>query len=188
MSGLIIYLRLCYEFFLTGLLSIGGGLATLPFLRDMAERTGWFTIEQLVDMVAVSESTPGPIGINMATYVGYNTAGVIGAAVATLSIAAPSVIIIAIVSKLLARFRENAIVKNVMYGLRPASLALIASAGLEMARLSLLRTAPELDFLSRVDWKSVILAAFLLPIMRFRKVDPIIMIAICAVIGILFKF
>ena len=77
----MIYLRLFYEFFKTGLFAIGGGLATLPFLSDMADRTGWFTQAQLADMLAVSESTPGPVGVNMATYVGFETGGILGAVV-----------------------------------------------------------------------------------------------------------
>ena len=92
----MIYLRLFYEFFKTGLFAIGGGLATLPFLSDMADRTGWFTHAQLADMLAVSESTPGPIGVNMATYVGFTTGGVGGALVATLGLVAPSIIVILI--------------------------------------------------------------------------------------------
>ena len=90
----MIYLRLFYEFFKTGLFAIGGGLATLPFLSDMADRTGWFTQAQLADMLAVSESTPGPVGVNMATYVGFETGGILGAVVATLGLVAPSVIVI----------------------------------------------------------------------------------------------
>ena len=92
----MIYLKLFCEFFKTGLFAVGGGLATLPFLSDMADRTGWFTQAQLADMLAVSESTPGPVGVNMATYVGFETAGVLGAVVATLGLVTPSVIVILI--------------------------------------------------------------------------------------------
>ena len=91
----MIYLRLFFEFFKTGLFAVGGGMATLPFLYDISARTGWFTHEMLADMIAVSESTPGPIGVNMATYVGYVTAGIPGAVTATLGLVTPSVIIIA---------------------------------------------------------------------------------------------
>ena len=103
----MIYLQLFYEFFKTGLFAIGGGLATLPFLSDMAERTGWFTQSQLADMLAVSESTPGPVGVNMATYVGFETAGVLGAIVATLGLVFPSIVIILVIAGFLKAFRNK---------------------------------------------------------------------------------
>ena len=103
----MIYLQLFYEFFKTGLFAVGGGLATLPFLYDMADRTGWFTRTQLADMLAVSESTPGPIGVNMATYVGYVTRGIPGAIVSTLGLVTPSVIVILVIAAFLKAFRHN---------------------------------------------------------------------------------
>ena len=103
----MIYLQLFYEFFKTGLFAVGGGLATLPFLYDMADRTGWFTRTQLADMLAVSESTPGPIGVNMATYVGYVTRGIPGAIVSTLGLVTPSVIVILMIAAFLKAFRHN---------------------------------------------------------------------------------
>ena len=106
------YLLLFYEFFKTGLFAVGGGLATLPFLYDMAARhPEWFTTSQLADMVAVSESTPGPLGVNMATYVGFITGGIPGALVATIGLVTPSIIIILIVAAFLKRFRERGILR-----------------------------------------------------------------------------
>ena len=132
-------LLLFYEFFKTGLFAVGGGLATLPFLYDMAARhPEWFTVSQLADMLAVSESTPGPLGVNMATYVGYLTAGIPGAVAATIGLVAPSVIVILIVAAFLKRFRESRLVNNVFYGLRPASAAMVAAAGLSVVGLALL--------------------------------------------------
>ena len=93
----MILLRLFWEFFKTGMFSVGGGLATLPFIYDISDKTGWFTHQQIADMIAVAESTPGPIGINMATYVGFTTAGVVGSLVATLGIITPDIIIILII-------------------------------------------------------------------------------------------
>ena len=87
----MIFLQLFYEFFKTGLFAVGGGLATLPFLEDISQRTGWFTSAQLADMLAISESTPGPIGVNMATYVGFETAGILGSLCATVGLVMPSV-------------------------------------------------------------------------------------------------
>ncbi|MBR0521330.1 MAG: chromate transporter, partial [Spirochaetales bacterium] len=92
----MIYLQLFWEFFKTGLFAIGGGMATVPFLFDISARTGWFTASELANMIAVSESTPGPIGINMATYVGFETAGILGSVIATLGLVVPSIIIIVI--------------------------------------------------------------------------------------------
>ena len=94
----MIYLQLFYEFFKTGLFAVGGGMATLPFLYDMADRTDWFTRAELANMVAVSEATPGPIGVNMATYVGYLSGGIPGAVVATLGLVTPSIIVILLVA------------------------------------------------------------------------------------------
>ncbi|MGM9545146.1 MAG: chromate transporter, partial [Vescimonas sp.] len=137
----MIYVKLFYEFFKTGLFAIGGGLATLPFLSDMADRTGWFTQAQLADMLAVSESTPGPVGVNMATYVGFETSGVLGAVVATLGLVTPSVIVILIVASFLKAFRSNRFVDAAFYGLRPASTAMVASAGIGVVLLSLVDTS-----------------------------------------------
>ena len=109
----MILLRLFFEFFKTGLFAIGGGLSTLPFLREMSETTGWFTQTELLDMVAVSESTPGPIGVNMATYVGFTTAGIPGAVIATLGLITPSVIIVLIVAGFLKRFKDSKVVAAV---------------------------------------------------------------------------
>ena len=125
----MLYLQLFWEFFKTGLFAVGGGLATLPFLQDMADRTGWFTHAQLADMLAVSESTPGPIGVNMATYVGFTTGGIGGALVATIGLVTPSVIVILIVAAFLNAFRDSKWVSAAFYGLRPASTGHIAAAG-----------------------------------------------------------
>ena len=137
----MIYLRLFFEFFCTGLFSVGGGLATIPFLRDMGQRTGWFTARELADMIAVSESTPGPMGVNMATYVGVSSGGIPGGVIATLGLVTPSIIVILIIAAFLKRFRESKYVDAVFYGLRPASCALIAAAGWAVVTLSLLDPA-----------------------------------------------
>ena len=128
----MIYLQLFFEFFKTGLFAIGGGLATLPFLQEMSVKTGWFTLAELTDMIAVSESTPGPIGVNMATYAGFTTAGVPGSVIATLGLITPSVIIILIVAGFLKRFKDSPAVAAAFSGLRPASSALIAAVLLSL--------------------------------------------------------
>jgi len=183
----MIYLQLFYEFFITGLFMFGGGLAAIPFLQQMSERTGWFTIPQLMDMIAISESTPGPISVNMATYAGYIVAGVPGGIIATLGLVAPSLIIASIVARLLRRFRDSRLVASAFYGLRPASLGLIAAAGLAVLRLSLLdvglfkQTGELLDL---VNIRTLILAVVLFVLINRIKAHPIIFMAGSAVIGI----
>lgn len=192
----MIYFRLFYEFFKTGLFAVGGGLATLPFLRNMADTTGWFTKAQLADMLAVSESTPGPIGVNTATYVGFTTAGIPGAIIATLGLVTPSVIVILIIARALKKFRDNRIVENAFYGLRPASTGLIAAAGLSVVPLALLKTGTLSSFsdgfLAAVKWPAVLLAAILVVFTNWVKptknLHPILFIAVSAVIGVVFHF
>lgn len=179
----MILLRLFWEFFKTGLFAVGGGMATLPFLYDMSSRTGWFSPAQLADMIAVSESTPGPIGVNMATYVGFSTAGILGSLTATLGLVMPSVIIILIIAGFLDRFRSNRYVDSVFYGLRPCSIGLIAAAGLLVAKIALFDGGP--------DFKAIVLAVFLFIATRYlpgiKKLHPVFFILFSAVIGILLK-
>ena len=186
----MIYLRLFYEFFKTGLFSVGGGLATLPFLYEMSTKTGWFTTADIADMIAVSESTPGPIGINMSTYAGFTTGGVLGGVVASIGLAVPSVIIILIIAKFLEKFRNNRFVEGAFYGLRPASIAMITVAGLNVARVALVN----MDALAAGNygefflWKAILLGAAIFIAQRKLKWSPVIFIAIAAVVGIVFQF
>lgn len=207
----MIFLELFFRFFKAGLFAVGGGLATLPFLYEISDATGWFSHAQLADMVAISESTPGPIGVNMATYVGYSSAGLLGGLVATLGLITPSVIVIMIVARFLRSFSDNKYVQAVFYGLRPASTALIAAAGYSVFKISLLH----LDLFSTgglaavFDWKGLLLALVLLVLtgpqlpemgkskepnalvkllQSCRKIHPAAYIALSAVVGILFHF
>ena len=202
----MIFLKLFYKFFSTGLFSVGGGLATLPFLQRMADETGWFTRAQLADMLAVSESTPGPIGVNMATYVGFTTGGtqwgipgsILGALTATLGLVAPSIIVILIIAGMLNKFGESKLVKSAFYGLRPASVALIASAGLSVALEVFVKPGileAKLDIgklLGYFDYRAIILAVILLVLTRYvkftKKLHPICFIALSAVVGVVFRF
>ena len=190
-----LYFKLFYEFFKTGLFSIGGGMATLPFLADMGDRTGWFTAGQLADMVAVSESTPGPVGVNMATYVGYTTGGVLGSLIATVGLIAPSIITILIIAAFLKAFRTNKYVDRVFYGIRPASTGLIASAGLTLVlmcivNLEAFRATGRLS--SLVSLKNLALFAIIWlltnPIKKTKGWHPIVFIAFSAAAGIVFRF
>ena len=186
----MIYLRLFYEFFKTGLFSVGGGLATLPFLYEMSTKTGWFTTADIADMIAVSESTPGPIGINMSTYAGFTTGGVLGGVVASIGLSVPSVIIILIIAKFLEKFRNNRFVEGAFYGLRPASIAMITAAGLNVARVALVN----MDALAAGNygefflWKAILLGVVIFIGQRKLKWSPVIFIAIAAVVGIVFQF
>ncbi len=177
-------LIMCLEFFKTGLLSIGGGLATLPFLYAMADKYPWFTRQQLSDMIAVSESTPGPMGVNMATYAGYMVGGIPGAVLATFSLVLPSIIVILLVAKFLQRFQESRLVQRGLYGLRPASVGLVAAAG-----FGILKIALALDFSGSLsglmDWRCLCLMAVLGVLYYFKKNwHPIIFIAMGAVAGV----
>ena len=187
----MIYLQLFWEFFKVGLFAVGGGLATLPFLRDMAVRTNWFTVDQITDMLAVSECTPGAIGINMATYAGFQTAGAPGAVCSTLGIITPSIIVIVIVAGILKKFQDNKYVQALFYGLRPASGGLIGSACIGVAfavlfsfgglsivdLLSILihqgigAALTGADILSAVRWKAVVLALILWPLMNLGNME-----------------
>ncbi len=191
----MILLKLFFEFFKTGLFAVGGGMATLPFLYDISERTGWFTQAQLADMIAVGESTPGPIGVNMATYVGFETAGIPGAVIATLGLVTPSVIIILIIARVLKQFRENPTVDAAFYGLRPCSIALIAAAGLLVAKITFLDVQawkPGEGLQGLLRWKAILLAALLLFLTRgvkpLKKLHPIVFIAASAIVGVVFAF
>jgi chromate transporter len=188
---MMIFVRLFIEFFQIGLFAIGGGLATLPFLEKLSLSTGWFSLTDLTNMIAISESTPGPIGINMATYVGFKTAGVAGAVIATLAEVLPSLIIVLIVAHFLQSFSQNRTVKSVFYGLRPASLGLIAAAGFSVLKIALLQMdlyRVSGHILDLFQWKSLLLAAILYAVIPLWKPHPIITIVISAVVGGVFRF
>ncbi len=185
-------LNLMLEFFKTGLFSVGGGLATLPFLYEMsANHPDWFTSADVADMIAISESTPGAIGINMSTYAGFRTGGIPGGFLATLGLALPSVIIILIIARFLQKFRSNKLVEGAFYGLRPASLAMISVAGLNVARVALVNI-PAFEASGAVGdlflWKAIALGVVLFVAQKKLKWHPVVFIAASAVVGIVLKF
>lgn len=183
-------IQLFIEFFKVGLFSIGGGAATIPFLYAISDKTGWFTYTDLANIIAVSEATPGAIGINMATYVGFITASILGGIVATLGLVAPSIVIIDIIAGFLEKFKSSKIVKSAFYGLRPASTGLIAAACIEIVKISLIDLNGFFSYgiASLFKFKEIILAVvvFLL-IKKFNK-HPVFYIALSAIVGIVFKF
>ncbi len=190
----MIYLQLFFEFFKVGLFSVGGGLATIPFLQDLGARTGWFTAGDLADMIAVSESTPGPMGVNMSTYVGFTCAGVPGAVVGVLGLITPCILVILIVAGFLKRFRDSKVVDGVFSGLRPASTALITAAGLSVAAIALFQTVeqPTAEGIIRTVpyWPTIIIALAVFVCMRvpkLKKLHPILYIAAAAAVGAVFQ-
>ena len=168
------YFILALEFFKIGLFAVGGGLVTVPFLYDLTEQYDWFTAKELTDMIAVSQSTPGPVGVNMATYAGYKAAGVLGSLCATLSLVTPSVIVVYLISKILTKWKDNPNVLRVWGGIRPAVLALILFAGWDIAKESI------------VNYQTAGLLALLVVAMRFYKKSAIFYIILSAVAGLIF--
>lgn len=195
---MMIFLRLFFEFFKAGLFAVGGGMATIPFLYEISDATGWFTRNDLANMIAVSESTPGPIGVNMATYSGFLTGNsvlgipgaILGAVVATLGLVTPSILVILIIAAFLKSFRNNRYVDSAFYGLRPASTGLITVAGLGVmiSNLLYLDTLQDGFSLALLNWKGLILAVILWlltnVVKKTKKLHPIIFILASGVIGV----
>lgn len=200
----MIYVKLFWEFFKTGLFAVGGGMATLPFLQAIGENSGWYSYTDLMNMLAVSESTPGPIGINMATYVGFTVAGIPGAVTATIGEVTPSIIVILIVAAILNSFRDNKYVNRAFYGLRPASTGLIGAACVAVileVLTAIQLVSPEGSLIKGLvlpsaggllNWPGLALAGLLLVLTNWVKPvknwHPIIFIAFSAVIGVVFHF
>ncbi len=183
----MIYLRLALEFFKIGLFAIGGGPATIPFLSELCDKYTWFTQEELTTMIAISETTPGPVGINMATYVGYTTGGILGGIIATLSLVLPSIVVICIIAKFMASFQNNQTVKNAFGGIRPAVTGLIATAVIGLIQDALFTDATG-AFKFMVAPTILFAVIFgLLQIKKLKKIHPVFWFAAAAVIGIVFK-
>ena len=170
---------LFFEFFKIGLFAIGGGLVTIPFLYDLADKTGWFSTDTIPNMIALSESTPGPLGINMATYTGFTINGILGSFFATLGLVTPSVIIIVLIAKLLTKYRQNQYVQKLFNAIKPAVLALILVAGITIFQQTVLT-----DTLI----KELVLFLLLFLTITKTKFHPIFFILISGIIGIIFQF
>ncbi len=187
----MIYLKLFIEFFKTGLFAVGGGLATIPFLYQIADRYGWFTRSMLTDMIAVSESTPGPLGVNMATYVGYITGhdylgipgGIIGGVITTLGIIAPSIIVILIIARALDAYKSNRFVQSAFYSLRPAVAGLITGVAWSLAT-GIFNLGQDLKI---TVISAVVFAAAIFCVFKFKKIHPILYILFGAVLGVILK-
>lgn len=171
----MIYLKLFLEFFHIGLFSFGGGYATIPFLYHIADVQKWYTTKQLSDMIAVSSITPGPVGVNVATFAGFKTAGILGAAMATASVILPSFIIVIIISKLLEQFKHNKYVQSVIYTLKPAGCGLLAAIGVDM-------------FIDNINLLGMVLLVCLFVASITEKRDPLFYLAVSAVVGLIAGF
>lgn len=169
----MIYLQLAYEFLKIGLFSFGGGYATIPFLYHISQVYKWYSLEELTQMTAIASITPGPVGINVATYAGLKTAGVLGSLIATVSEMLPSLIIVIVVSKLLKKYSDNFYVKSIIATLKPISCALLISVAIGLIK-------PEIS-----DYKALILLGILLLLSWKSKKDPIFYILISAILGLL---
>lgn len=177
----MVTLKLFCEFFKIGLFAIGGGLVTIPFLYDLSYKTNWFPISKISDMIAISEATPGPLGVNMATYSGFLVSGITGGIISTLGLVAPSIIIIIIVSKFLAKFSENKTIQKILYGLRAGVIALILVSGLSILKEALITSYYSLKIFE------TILFLILLLLLNKTKLHPIWFIIISGVIGGVFS-
>ncbi len=170
---MLIYLHLCFEFFRIGLFSFGGGYATLPFLYHIADTYHWYTPQQLSDMIAVSSITPGPVGVNVATFAGFSTAGILGALLATTSVILPSYVLVIIISKLLEKFKTNKKVQAAIYGLKPAGCGLLSAVALNI-------------FKDNVTGLFGVLLFLILLFMSFQqKRDPLFYLGISAIVGLI---
>ena len=182
-----VFWDLFIEFFQIGLFAVGGGPATIPFLMDLPSRHDWYEVSDVTQMLAVSESTPGPIGINMATYAGYNAAGFAGGIVATFSLVLPSLIVIVFIAKILDKFSKNMLVKSAFYTIRPTVTGLIATAVLGIWQTTLF-TAADGSFRFPI-FKVALCAIFFvgMNLKKLKKLHPAFWILCGAVVGIVFQ-
>jgi chromate transporter len=180
-------LRLFAQFFKIGLFSIGGGYATLPFLYEMADKEAWLNAEKIGDMLAVAQSLPGAVGVNLSVYTGFQCAGAPGGLAAALGLVSPSIITIIIVARLLSAFKENALVASLFSGLRPAGAALLSAAALGALSISLLNPAAE-AWTGMLRWRECLLFAGIFLLIRLFKKHPAVYIALAGVIGVALGF
>ena len=178
----MIFWTLFFEFFKIGLFAVGGGLATIPYLFDLTNRFDWFSTQDLVSMIALSESTPGPLGVNMATFAGFQAAGVFGGLFATLGLILPALFVIIAISKFLNKFKESFVVKSVFYGLRPAVSVMILVFIFNVCKV-IVDLTPNLRslFLS-----GILFLCYLVLILRY-KWHPIFFVLLGAFMGVLLE-
>lgn len=184
-----LYILLYFEFFKIGLFSLGGGYATLPFLYHMSEQYQWFSSTELTQMLAISSITPGPVGLNVATYAGFKTAGVLGSIIATSAIMMPSYFMVIVISKMLKKFKDNFLVESALYALRPATAAMIGAVSIRLFKDCVIRslefnTFSFVNITSFVDIKAIFLIICLFIFSFYYKRDPLLFLIIGAIAGI----
>ena len=179
------YISLFLEFVKIGLFTFGGGYASLPFLYQIIEKYHWYTQEELTQMIAISGITPGPIGLNMATFAGFKSMGLIGAFIASFALILPMMVVTSQVFRTYLKFSESKIVKSILYVLRPTSVALIAAVGIRLFYNLILRNDLTLK---NIDLIGLALVLFLFALTFKLKRDPIIYMFIAAIIGVIVKF
>lgn len=171
---------LFWNFFNIGVFSFGGGYATLPFLYNISEVYNWYTFDDLSNMIAISSITPGPIGINMATFAGFKTAGLIGSLVATTAIALPSLIFVVFISKALRKFSENIYVKSIIYVLKPLGCGLLSAVGVNMFINNFLG--------ENINLYNIAFLVLLILISLHKKLNPLFYLGIAAIYGLIAGF
>ncbi|NLK62080.1 MAG: chromate transporter [Fusobacteria bacterium] len=179
---MIEFLVMLKVFFKVGLLSIGGGLASIPILKGEVIPRGWMTETEFIDMIAIAESSPGPIGINVATYVGFKQFGLLGAISASIAEVMPAFIIIIIVADFYEKYRENIHVKKVFWGVRSAVVGMIGYIGIEFLFICLY--VKNDIWYSRIDYRSLVIAIIILISLQFKKMNPIICIILGGLLGV----
>lgn len=184
----MIYLTLFWSFFKIGLFTFGGGYAMIPMIQSEVMKYGWMTDAELINFVAVSESTPGPIAVNISTYVGTETAGILGSICATFGVVLPSFVIILIVAKCFSKFRENKIVAGCMSGLKPAVVGMIATSLFSFGKTVFFPNGVTTSVLFGVEFYLSLGMFALMVFLTFKKRHPILIIALSAVLGIIFGF
>ena len=183
----MIYLYLIKEFIIIGCLAFGGGMVVVPFVQNIAQTTGMITEAQIIEMIAISEITPGPLAVNMATYVGYIMNGILGGIVTTMALILPQVFIICGIYKIFSKFKDNKNVTYILKGIKPVSLALTAGAGLSIFKTSFIVENENItNILNFFNWKCIILGIIILIAMKKIKIHPIFYFIICAAIGVIF--
>ena len=166
-----LFIQIFLQFFHIGLFSFGGGYATLPFLYDIAEKFQWYSIDKLTDMIALSSITPGPLGVNMATFSGFSTSGIMGAIIATFAIMLPSFIIVSVVYKVLDKFKTNGYVQSIIKSLKPAGCALLCAVGIKLVLTSHLKLI------------GLIILLIFIGSSFIKKRDPLFYLGLSAILG-----
>lgn len=178
------YLILILEFFKIGLFAIGGGYATVPFLYNLSSVHHWFNPKDLIQMLAIANIVPGPVGINLASLTGYRVAGFWGAFAAATGIMIPSLIFVFIISKLLKEFEGNRFVKAILYMLKPASCAMIFAIGFKLLKETIFETGQPVSFHS-IEWSALILFLALFIISLKQKYSPLFYLGVPALVGVI---